>query len=961
MDKAQFALVKELFALTCDLPATERRHYLATRTDDVEVIEEVLALIEQGALRTTRFAQPVAGALAAIAYAPLQCGDLLGAWTLTAEIGHGGMGKVFRAARSDGHFEQTAAIKLLAGFASKRALEYLARERQILASLSHPNIARLFDGGSTADGQPFLVMEYVEGLPIDGYCRKHNLSRSAVLKLFMVVCAAVTFAHQRLVVHCDLKPSNILVTDDGRPILLDFGISRLLTAAGAASAAEVDALGDAALDQTLTLTGAAFTPRYASPEQKARGEIGTSTDVYSLGLMLCELMGKPISSAQVSELAQKSLLLDSDLVAIIARATALHPADRYPSASALADDVQRLLNHQPVTARPQTPLYVASKFLRRQWPWVLTASVVTVTLGGSVWRVLLERDVALQANASAQHEREMAVSARDVAEAAREETARERDRAKLAQVAATEAGALAEAGRVRAAAAEARALVARDAATSAVASSKRVNQFLVSIFRGVNPASGGNREATAREVVALAEKKLDDLKDVSARDRSDLFTALAGVHNSLGANADAERYYIRTAAALAEVGDSAAEERALTLRNLSRLRARRGEGDALSPANEALAIAEAKFGVSSMSVGLALLAQATALRDLQRLGEEQISRARAKAIFEKIPVNLDTIVEVNIFWADHGHAEHVRGNFIEAEAAYRRVLNDMARFPSAYKDDKFNVFLIQRSLANTLSSLSRYAESEALLVKAHAECVARNGAVSQQCVSIDATYAFVLGTQRKYTEAIPAQQRRVAHTATLEGTASLAYATALSEYGQTLIRAGGADNLANAEPMLREAFATAKKLEVKTTIKRNGTGTILLEYLRTQRRLDEALILANELLEIVKQSAPADSSIFIRAVIRVAQHEQLLGQHAAADARLNTLLPHLAKFTPVVKYDFQEAKLRSLKAANATASEILAANREALAAATSAYGVNSVTAKRLTAEIEKLSPASAAK
>jgi eukaryotic-like serine/threonine-protein kinase len=955
MDKHQFAEVKELFALVCDLPAAQRRQQLATRTNDAEVVEEVLALIEQGALRTTRFSQPVVGALAAIAHAPLHSGDVLGAWTLADEIGHGGMGKVFRAARSDGNFEQTAAIKLLGGIANKRALEYLARERQILASLSHPNIARLFDGGTTSDGQPYLVMEHVEGLPIDQYCRQHKLSRAEILKLFMLVCAAVAFAHQRLVVHCDLKPSNILVTNEGRPILLDFGVSRLLNAA---SVVETDAPADAVNDQTLT--GAAFTPRYASPEQKARGEIGTGSDVYSLGLMLCELMGVTLPST--APMSMNSLAtLPSDLTAIIIRATAWLPTHRYFSVTALADDLQRFLDHRPVAAQPHTTIYTAGKLLRRQWPWMLAASVVALTLGGSAWRVLLERDVAIQANGSAQRERAAAVSARDTAEAAREEASRERDRAKLAQVAATEAGALAEAGRVRATSAEARALSARDAATSAVASSKRVNQFLVSIFSGVNPASGGNREALARDIVAQAEKKLDDLKDISARDRADLFMALDGVHTSLGANADAERYRVRTVAALAELGNSAVAERALILGHLSRTRVRRGEGDALSPANEALAITQAKFGASSIYVGRALLVQASALAVLQRTDEEQSSRARAKAIFENLPITLETVIDVNIFWGDHGHVEFARGNYSAAEAAYRRALDGMARFPSAYKDDKFNVFVIQRSLAMTLNALSRYTEAETLLTNAYTECVARNGAVSQQCLSIDANYASVLVGQRKLTDAIPVQMRRVTHTAALEGTASLLYATALSEYGQTLIRAGGADNLTKAEPMLREAFATAKKLEVTTSVRRNNMGIILLEYLRAQKRFDEALMLANELLDIVKQSAPADNDRVIRATIRVAQHEQLLGQHAAADARLNAVLPLMPKMTPFAKFDFYQVKLRSLQASNSEPSEILAAHREALAAATLAYGVNNVTVKRINAEIEKLGSASAPK
>ena len=411
MDKKQFAQVKQLFALVCDLPAAQQLPVLQSHSDDLAVINEVLALVNQGALQTTRFGQPVAGALAAIAHAPLQPGDVLGAWTLSDEIGQGGMGKVYLAARSDGHFEQLAAIKLLGGIASKRALEYLVRERQILASLSHPNIARLFDGGTTSSGQPYLVMEYIEGLPIDVYCRQHKLSRPAILKLFMVVCAAVAFAHQRLVVHCDLKPSNILVNAEGRPILLDFGVSRLLNAAST-DTADTATAGDAPIDaaQGQTLTAAAFTPRYASPEQKAHEVIGTGSDVYSLGLMLCELMGVPLSSALSPEFMLISHLLDSDLTAIIVCATAFEPSNRYSGANALANDLQRFLDHQPVSARPHTAPYVAGRLLRRQWPLALATIVLVVTVTAFSWRAVIERDKALEAEKAAREVKDYIIS-----------------------------------------------------------------------------------------------------------------------------------------------------------------------------------------------------------------------------------------------------------------------------------------------------------------------------------------------------------------------------------------------------------------------------------------------------------------------------------------------------------------------------------------------------------------------
>jgi serine/threonine protein kinase len=202
-------------------------------------------------------------------------GRRIGVYQIELEIGHGGMGEVYRAIRADGQFKKNVAIKMVrGGYDTAAVLERFLHERQILASLDHPNIARLYDGGTTDDGIPYLVMELIDGTPIDLYCEEHNLPINERLKLFTQVCAAVQYAHQRLVIHRDIKPSNILVTPDGIPKLLDFGIAKLLDPAAGGETTMVPAL----------------TPEYASPEQ-IRGEpITTATDVYSLGVVLYRLL-----------------------------------------------------------------------------------------------------------------------------------------------------------------------------------------------------------------------------------------------------------------------------------------------------------------------------------------------------------------------------------------------------------------------------------------------------------------------------------------------------------------------------------------------------------------------------------------------------------------------------------------------------------------------------------------------
>ena len=202
-------------------------------------------------------------------------GRRIGVYKIVEEIGHGGMGEVYRASRVDGQYDKQVAIKLVrVGLGSPFLNERFRHERQILASLDHPNIARLYDGGTTEDGIPYLVMELIEGVPIDQYCDEHDLSVSERLKLFTEVCAAVQYAHQRLVIHRDIKPSNILVTEDRVPKLLDFGIAKIV---------------DPSMDAETTWVRP-MTPEYASPEQ-IRGEpITTATDVYSLGVVLYRLL-----------------------------------------------------------------------------------------------------------------------------------------------------------------------------------------------------------------------------------------------------------------------------------------------------------------------------------------------------------------------------------------------------------------------------------------------------------------------------------------------------------------------------------------------------------------------------------------------------------------------------------------------------------------------------------------------
>ncbi|MBM3786977.1 MAG: serine/threonine protein kinase, partial [Acidobacteria bacterium] len=327
--------------------------------DDAALKAEVLELLES--YRAWSGELPVAQEPALPVFGPYRCDAILGS---------GGMGTVYRAHRQDGEFTQEAAIKILRG--SLRNDWFRQRflvEREILAGLNHPGIARLLDGGTSADGEPYLVMELVDGGPLDEYCDAQSLSQKARLQLFLQVLDAVDYAHRNLVVHRDLKPGNILVAASGNPKLLDFGLSKL---------AEDD----------VTASIHAMTPGYASPEQLLRRPVTVASDIFSAGVVLFELLTglSPFGAEEPWALALKRVAgeveirhapeLDRDLSCILRKALEHEPERRYASAKEFRDDLDRYLNARPVLARPHGLAYRAGKFVRRNRIAVTSAALV---------------------------------------------------------------------------------------------------------------------------------------------------------------------------------------------------------------------------------------------------------------------------------------------------------------------------------------------------------------------------------------------------------------------------------------------------------------------------------------------------------------------------------------------------------------------------------------------------------
>ena len=378
---------------------------------------------------------------------PDPAGTVIGAYRIVRSLGEGGMGEVFLAERADEQFRQQVAIKLVRrGLLSRHVQGRLKQERQILASLEHPNIARLYDGGTTADGTPYIVMEYIDGQPIDAYCDSRVLTIEQRLKLFMIVCSAVHRAHQNLIVHRDLKPSNILVTAEGVPKLLDFGIAKLLD--------------ERAMNHTMAVTQddvRVMTPDHASPEQ-VRGElISTASDIYVLGVLLYGLLsgrkpfvlrgtrlvelerticeGTPAPLGNVTTVTEDIDLealeriadrrsttparlrreLRGDLDNIVMMAMRKEPERRYSSVEQFSADIQRYLTGMPVLARPDAWTYRAAKFVARHAMGVALSAAFLLLLVGFTITVFVqsqhiaqERDTAHQQRLRAETERERA-------------------------------------------------------------------------------------------------------------------------------------------------------------------------------------------------------------------------------------------------------------------------------------------------------------------------------------------------------------------------------------------------------------------------------------------------------------------------------------------------------------------------------------------------------------------------
>ena len=501
MDQERWRRVDELFNAAIDLPAGERSAYLGSACDDDPALRaEVESLLEADEQDDPGFEQIIPQTAEAVLdlNAPLHAGDRVGAYRVIRPIGQGGMGAVYLAERDDDEFESQAAIKVLRdGAIDSDVIARFRNERQILANLNHPNIARLLDGGETPRGVPYVVMEFVDGRAVDTWCDERELGVRERVELFRKICNAVNYAHQNLVIHRDLKPGNVLVAVDGTPKLLDFGIAKIL--------------GETPQGQTLTAPlNRIMTPAYASPEQMLGHVISTGSDVYSLGVILYQLLAgcapydveqatpgeierlvcvddpaRPSQAAVGAEAAKQrgssveGLRKDlaGDLDDIVLTALAKQPEERYSSVEQLSADLGRWLDSLPVNARKHTWVYVAGKFSRRHKAGVAAAlAFVALILAFAVSMAVLARRIAVE---------------RDTAEL---------ERRKAAQT----------------------------------------TEFLADIFRVSDPGETRGNEVTARQILDLGAKRISgELRD-QPEIRAEMSDVIGRVYQNLGLYPEAQ-------------------------------------------------------------------------------------------------------------------------------------------------------------------------------------------------------------------------------------------------------------------------------------------------------------------------------------------------------------------------------------------------------------------------------------
>jgi eukaryotic-like serine/threonine-protein kinase len=832
----------------------------------------------------------------------------VGPYRIVRSLGTGGMGTVYLGERDDERFEVQVAVKLLrSSLVGTDLAGRFRRERQILAELSHPGIARLLDGGETDEGVPYLVMEYVDGTPIDEFVRRSEVGLSERLELFLKVCDAVRHAHARLIVHTDLKPANILVSGEGWPTLLDFGIAKLLaepdTDPGSPSAATVLR---------------PLTPAYSSPEQ-IRGEpIATSTDVYSLGVLLYELVTGTLpypSPAREGRALEEAILytdpqppsrrtdptlagssstwssaghprIDRDLDTIVLKALAKDPTRRYASVDRLADDLERYLLHQPVLARPDSWTYRAGKFARRHRGSVggAVATLASVVGFGVV-------SLALAAQVAA--ERNEALAARGEAQA--------------------------------------------------------VTDFLVEVFDATDPGRAQGLDLTAREILGTGGIRMrTELGDQPAVQGA-VALAIGEAYRGLGAPDSAGIHLAFAAEAWREAHGARSVPRALALEALGRIQLGRGQfEEAEGTLAEALSIALDVAGPDALETATVWNATGNVRHARSQLEAAEAAFREALRIREAAlgPSHPETAIVLNnlgLLYTDAGRFEEGIEYSRQALEAYLALHGDTPHLEVAYSTN---------NLASTLETAGRFDEAEPLYLRSMEIREALLDSDHPHVTQIKNNLGTLYIRTGRLEEAVPLLAEVVA-THRRRGLEPADLGAGLNNYGTALHRSG---RPAEAIDALRESEAIFVELQgsdaVVLAFPRQTLGDALAALVRTE----EAEAVYRSALDVRERGLPEDHpnvaftrnklGTFLLDEGRLAEAEALL------EPALQVRLAALSEGHPdLVDSNLQMGRLRAAQGRTDEAADFL---RRAIEEGTAARGEDDPGARRARALLAEI-------
>ena len=798
--------------------------------------------------------------------------ETIGPFRVVRPLGRGGMGEVFLARQTIGGADRPVALKIIKpGMDTVEVLKRFALERRILASLQHPNIAQFLDAGATADGRPYFVMEFIDGERIDAFANGHDLAVPERLRLFQAVCGAVQHAHQNLIVHRDIKPGNVLVTAEGVPKLLDFGIGKVLS----------DPSDPTASDVSLTRTRArVLTPEYASPEQLRGEPVTTATDVYALGVLLYQLLTghRPFEEAGDSyetlaraicedvpsrpsemvatgtdrgtrDLAHRRRQLTGDLDTIVLKALRKEPERRYQSAAALSEDIERHLNGLPILARGDAFGYRAGKFLRRNRWAVATTTAIALGLIGTTGVTITESRRVI----------------------------RERNKAQEVQSFLLETFGASAADGLAGDSVTVGQILDRQTATVATAYNDQpdLHAVMLSVLADAYERLGiyGKAERLARDALALDRSlHTGDHPDVAAA-----LNLLGWTRHQQGESEEAVTLLRESVGMWRRLGSAHRERLSRALNDLGAVLDQLGRREeAEPPLREALAIRREVFGPDHRSVGITASNLAVLL---YRRGEYAAADSLGSEALAALRASLGPDHQRSII--AQGNLAQFRmaaGDLAGSEVLQRDLLDRQERTGGRRNPRTASVMV---NYANLLRALDRPAEAESLLWDALAIQEETLGPSHRSLAGTLRVLGTVLSQQRRFDDALPVLQRAVEVARAAYGDTHAQVGATIQALGLGYLRAGRRDlairEHERAVAVFDEALGRTHPRSVDARVR---LGAALIRF---GRALD-ALRVLGEAHRLAMDRRPSEPILVYGSVVRMAEAQLALGNVAAADS-----------------------------------------------------------------------------